>query len=103
MKYIIPQNKVDKVVFKYLDMNLRNLEKRKAAYYDGITFAYPDKEHGILGYENDGTLYIYDVLIDEISNGFGLKESDTKSVITRWVVDKLQLDVKDTIIGLLIY
>ena len=96
MKYVIPQDKVDKIVFKYLDMNLRNLEKRKAKHYDGFVFAYPDEKFGILGYENNGTLYVYYGLINEISNVFGLEESDSKSVIIRWVSNRSQLEVINT-------
>ena len=96
MKYIIPQDKIDKIIFKYLDKYLKGLEKRKPKYYEGIVLAYPDEEYGILGYENNGTLYVYYGLIEEISNGFGLNQSDSKSVITRWVSDRLQLEVKNT-------
>jgi hypothetical protein len=97
MKYIITENKLDKIIFKYLDLNLRNLEKIKTNHHNNRTvYAFPDQKYGILGYENNGTLYIHYKLIDEISNGFGLKESDSKSVITRWVIDRLQLEVKNT-------
>ena len=96
MKYIIPENKLDKIIFKYLDNTLKNLEKRKPKYYEGIIFAYSNEEHGILGYENDGTLHIYYKLINEISEVFGLKESDSKYVIGRWASDRLQLEVKNT-------
>jgi hypothetical protein len=97
MKYIIPQDKLDNVVFKYLDLNLRNLEKRKAKFYKGIVYGFPDEEDAILGYRNDGILYVYYELIEEISNGFGLKDSDSKSIIGRWVSDRLQLDVMNTL------
>jgi hypothetical protein len=96
MKYIIPENKLDKIIFKYLDLNLRNLEKRNAKNYEGIIFAYPDKQYGILGYENNGTLYVHIELINEISNGFGLNQSDSKLVITRWASDRFQLEVINT-------
>ena len=96
MKNIIPQDKLDKIIFKYLDLNLKGLEKRKAKYYDGIIFAYPDKRYGILGYENNGTLYIYYKLIDEISSTFGLDESESELLISRWVSDRLQLEVTNT-------
>jgi hypothetical protein len=59
MKYIIPQNKIDTIVFKYLDLNLKGLEKRNPKHYKGIIFAYPDEEYGILGWKNDCSLYIY--------------------------------------------
>ena len=96
MKYIIPENKLDKIVFKYLDLNLKGLEKRNPWIYKGIVFAYPNQEFGILGYENNGTLYIYYKLIYEISSTFGLNESDSKSIISRWVSDRFQLEVKNT-------
>ena len=99
MKYIIPQDKIDKVVFKYLDLNLRNLEKRKPTYYNGIIFAYPDEKFGILGYhKNDGSLFIHYELIDEISSVFKLEESNIESIIGRWASDRLQLEVINTYI-----
>ena len=97
MKNIIPQDKIDNIVFRYLDNTLKNLEKRNAKYYKGIVYGFPDKEYGVLGYENTGTLYIYHELIEEISNGFGLKKSDSKSIIGRWASDRLQLEVINTI------
>jgi len=97
MKYIIPENKLDKIVFKYLDINLKGLEKRKSKDYKGIIFAYPNEEYKILRWENDGTLYIYYKLIDKISLGFGLNESNSKSIIGRWVIDRYKLEVKNTL------
>ena len=100
MKFVIRENKVDNIVFKYLDLTLKGLEKRKAKYYDGIIFAYPDpdEEYGVLGYKNYGTLYIYYKLIDEISNIFPLKRTEFKKLIGRWVSDRYQLEVKNTLI-----
>ena len=99
MKYIIPQDKIDKVVFKYLD--LKRFEKRKPQLYEGIIFAYPEinitlpyqKKYGILGWRNDGILYTSYILILEISDTFALDENDTESIIIRWVIDRYQLEV----------
>jgi hypothetical protein len=99
MKYIIPQDKIDKAVFKYLDMILKGLEKRKPEYYDGFVLRYPNEEYGILGYRSDGTLYIYYELINKISSFFGLKKPDIGSIIGRWVSNRLQLEVINTTIG----
>ena len=93
MKYEIPQDRLDKIIFKYLDVNLKGLKKRKPKYYKGIVFAYPDEEFGILGWENDGSLYIFDDLIDKISDVFGLEFDDSKELVGRWVSDRLQLDI----------
>ena len=94
MKYIIPQDKVDKIVFKYLD--LKRLEKRKPKFYEGIVFAHPDEKYGILGWKNDGTLYVYYKIVGEISSVFKLEVSDIESLIGRWVSDRYQLEVKNT-------
>ena len=98
MKYKIPQDKIDKIIFKYLDLNLKGLEKRKANYYEGIVFAYPDEEFGVLAYKNNGTFFIYYKLINEISNGFGLEKSDSKSIITRWASNRFKLEVNNTVV-----
>ena len=90
MKYIIPQDKVDKVVFKYLD--IKGLEIREPKYFEGVVFGYPDEEYGTLGWKNNGTLYIYYELIDEISTNFGMDRNDSKSIIGRWVNDRYRLD-----------
>ena len=96
MKYIIPENKLDKIIFKYLDLNLKHLEKRNAKHYEGIVYGFPDEEDSILGYRNDGTLYVYYDMIEEISEVFGLKDADSKSIISRWVSDRLKLYVMKT-------
>ena len=96
MKYIIPQDKVDKIIFKYLDLNLKGVEKKKPKYFEGFVFTFPDEEYGVLGWEKPGILYIYTKLIDDISNSFGLNKSDSKSVIGRWVEDRLKLEVVHT-------
>ena len=99
MKYIISENKLDKIVFKYLDLNLKGLEKRKPKHYKGIVLAYPNKDYGILVYENNGSLYIYHGLIDEISSSFGMDRNDSKSIIGRWASDRYQLEVINTVYG----
>ena len=96
MKYIIPQDRVDKIVFKYLDQNLKGLEKRKPKYFEGIVLAYPNEDYGILRWENNGFLYIYHEIIDEISETFGLVKSESKSIISRWFSDRYQLEVINT-------
>ena len=94
MKYIIPQDKIDNIVFKYLD--LKRLEKRKPKYFEGIVLAYPNEDYGILRWENNGFLYIYHEIIDEISSNFGMDKSDSKSIIGRWVSNRYQLEVINT-------
>ena len=83
-----------KDIYNYLDN--KGLEKRKPTYYDGFVFTYPNENYRILGWTNDGTLYIDFDLINEISSKFNMNKSDSKSIIGRWVSDRYQLEVKDT-------
>jgi len=101
MKYIIPENKLDNIVFKYLDLNLKDLEKIKYSYMDGMTFKRHNINDPVFFLQNGGTLYIYYELVDKISEIFNLEESDSQSVIGRWFSDRLQLDITDT--DLIIY
>ena len=94
MKYIITEGVLDRIIFHYLDLNLKGLKIRKSKYHEGFIFAYPDEICGILVYRNDvGTLHIYYELIEEISSVFGLDYSDSISIISRWVSNRLKLEV----------
>jgi hypothetical protein len=102
MKYEITQDRLDKIIFRYLDMEYGNLEKVKAKHVDvDIVFKKPnsDSDYGIMGWEKSGMLYIYYKLIKEISSVFSIKEIDSKEVIGRWVEDKYQIDVNHTQTG----
>ena len=97
MKYIIPQEKLNKIVFRYLDNKLLNkLEKYKAKYYDGIVYKLPNEEFGLLGWKKPDTLYVYYELIDEISDFFSLDSVDSEEIIGKWAEDRLQIEVKKT-------
>jgi hypothetical protein len=97
MKYIIPQDKIEKVVFKYLDLNLKGLIKQESEYYDGFVFAYPDNGWGIIGYQEDGTLLILRSFYSEVYSFFGLEISVLEPIIIKWASDRYQLDIKEII------
>ena len=95
MKYIITENKLNNIIFKYLDVKYGALEQKKGKYVD-IVFHFPDEEYGVLGWEKSGDLYVYYKLRDEISNFFGLESVDSLSVIGKWVEDRYNLKVINT-------
>jgi hypothetical protein len=95
MKYIITENRLNKVIFNYLDTKLSGLERNKGKYYD-IIFGFPNEEYGVLGWEKSGTLGIYYKIVDEISYYFGMKDSDTQKIISEWVQDRYNLKVINT-------
>ena len=94
MKYIITESKLDKIIFKYLDMKLNGIEKRNGVYTN-IVFAFPN-EHGLLGWKKSGDLYVLYELRDEIKNMFGLESPDAIDFIGRYVEDRYNLEVIHT-------
>jgi hypothetical protein len=96
MEHIITKNKLDKIVFKYLDMKLNGIKKRKGVYVD-IVFAFPDEEYGLLGWKKSGDLYVLYELRDEIKNIFGLESPEAFEVIGKYVEDRHNLEVKNTL------
>jgi hypothetical protein len=98
MEHIITKNKLDKIVFKYLDMKLNGIEKRKGVHTD-IVFGFPNNEYGLLGWKKSGVLYVFYELKDEIKNMFGLESPDAFDVIGRYVEDRYNLKVRHTFDG----
>ena len=97
MKYIITENRLNKVIFNYLDTELAGLKRKKGKYYD-VVFSFPNEEYGELGWEESGVLSIHYKLIDEISYYFGIDETDSKKVIGNWVEDRYNLKVTKNLI-----
>jgi len=95
MKYIITESRLENIVFKYLDMKYGALEQKMGEYTD-IVFTFPGEEYGLLGWLKSGNLYVYNEINDEISNYFGLRKVDSLKVIGKWVEDRHNLNVINT-------
>ena len=95
MKYIITENRLNNIIFKYLDSKYGALEQKKGEYTD-IVFTFPGEEYGLLGWLKSGNLYVYNEINDEISNYFGLRKVDSLKVIGKWVEDRHNLKVINT-------
>ena len=95
MKITISENRIEQLIFKYLDKKFVNLEKVKGKYYD-IVFKYPGEKYGILGWEKSGMLWIYYKLIDNISSIIPIEKSEIQKIIGRYVEDRFNLEVRNT-------
>ena len=95
MKVIIPEDRLERMVFKYLDTKFEGLEQTKGKYFD-IVFRYPGEEYGTLGWEKSGKLWIYYGLIDDISSFFPIEKSEIQKIIGRYVENRYNLKVKNT-------
>ena len=94
MKYIITENRLNDIIFKYLDVKYGALEQKRGEYSD-IVFAFPDEEDGVLGWSKSRGLYVYYELRNEISDYFGLNNVDSIRIISKWVEDRYHLKVID--------
>ena len=95
MKITISENRLEQMIFKYLDVKFKDLKKVKGKYYD-IVFKYPGEEFGILGWKKPGLLWIYYKLIDNIFSFFPIEKSEIQNIIGRYVEDRYNLKVTNT-------
>ena len=94
MKVIIPENRIEQLIFKYLDVKLKDLVQSKGEYCD-IVFRLPDEKVGILGWESD-VLYIYHKLINNIFSFIPIEKTEIQSIIGKYVEDRYTLKVRNT-------
>jgi hypothetical protein len=87
-------NKINKIIFKYLDsQNFVVIESTKKIYFVNSE----SDEYSTISYnKNNGWCIIYHELIKEISAFFSIKESDSEKVVSMWVENTLQMRVTDT-------
>ena len=95
MKVIIPENRLEQIIFKYLDVKFKDLKQSKGKYYD-IVFKYPGEDYGTLGWEKSGSLWIYYKLINNISSFIPIEKPEIQKIIGRYVEDRYNLKVTNT-------
>ena len=97
MKYIIPQDKLDKIAFKYLDKNLSAMQiNHHPKFFNGIIIYHPDDDNKRLGLSLGRTLLIPSSMLENINNVFGLDEPEAEKLIARWLSDRFKLEVEST-------
>ena len=96
MKITIREDRIEQLIFKYLDKRFEKLEKVKGESFN-IVFKYPGEEYGILGWDKSGSLWIYYKLIDNISSFIPIEKSEIQKIIGRYVEDRYNLKVTNTL------
>lgn len=92
MKVIIPENRLEQILFKYLDVKLKDLEQLKGRFYPKI-FKLPNEEFGIMGKEGKRLLVNYK-LTNKILSFIPIKKTEILKIIGRYVEDRYNLEVK---------
>ena len=95
MKYIISENKLEKIIFHYLDgKNLIKLNQGKRI--TSFVYSKTDLDAQIKYDSFDGWCYIGQELITDISNFFSLDSYHSRDYIGKWVQYTLQDEVTRT-------
>jgi hypothetical protein len=94
MKFLITESQFDNVIFKYLDNQdfIQINFDEKIYFVNSVNDVYAQIKYD----KNSGWCYVYYKLIEEISTFFSMQDSDSESVIGRWVENRLQMKVTDT-------
>ena len=92
MKVIIPENRLEQILFKYLDVKLKDLEQLKGRFYPKI-FKLPNEEFGIMGKEGKRLLVNYK-FTNKILSFIPIKKTEILKIIGRYVEDRYNLKVK---------
>lgn len=92
MKYVITESQLDKVIFRYLDVQDLNIIKIGASTY----FSYPDDNFAQIKYggnhANNELCFIFIGLIGKVSSLFSLNSYQSTRIIGQWVKKKLNLE-----------
>ena len=93
MKVIIPESRLEQIIFKYLDVNFKDLEQIKGRIVPKI-FKLPNEEFGIMGKEGKRLLVNYK-LTNKILSFIPIKKTEILKIIGRYVEDRYNLEVKN--------
>jgi hypothetical protein len=105
MKVVIPENRLEQIIFKYLDTKLKDVEQLEGQYFD-VLFRIPGHEFGIMGYNpsNEDTFYefdfnrVYNVLnihhtfIDNIFSFIPIEKKKIMELIYNYVENKYDVN-----------
>ena len=90
MKYIITENQMRKVQFKYLDYLFEDMYEVESAKYKRSKFWKKDDEV-VLELEKSGDLLVLHSIWSNISNMFSLGYRETQQLMKEWVKQRLGL------------
>ena len=99
MKVIIPENRLEQFIFKYLDVRFKDLEQDKGRFVE-IVFKFPGEQAGIMGWsKNDDSnrtlLSIYHKIIDDIFSLIPIEKREIVNMIGRYIENRYNLIVSD--------
>jgi hypothetical protein len=101
MKYIITENRLNDVIFKFLDFNYGTLEPEQSDMWgfplgDIVRLRFPGDYSHHINWKTPGVLSINYEIMSKISNYFGIENEDSLRIISKWVENRYNLKVINT-------
>ena len=95
MKYIITESRLDKVIFKYLDVKLNGVELVTGEDSDIRVFILPGEEFGLMTWigKKSNELWTYYEIVNDVKTMFSMGKFDALDVIGRYVESRYNLKV----------
>lgn len=92
MKVILTENRLENVIFKYLDNKLKDVEQIEGQYFD-VLFRLPDNQFGIMGYNpSKNVLEIHHKFIDDIFSIIPIQKTKIVKLIANYVENKYNVN-----------
>ena len=102
MKFEITNDKLEKIIFKYLDNKNYIIKETDDGYY--FLEDKDDKCFNIVVVKNDVECALYYELTEEIESFFSIETPMVKKILTRYVENILNIEVSNTdILGLMCF
>ena len=90
MKYIITENRLKKIEFKYLDYLFKDIYEFESKHNNSRFWKKDDEV--VLELKKWGNLYVSYSIWGDISNMFSLNYDEVQQLISEWVENRLELE-----------
>ena len=92
-KITIPENKLEQMIFKYLDTKFKDVKKSEGQYFD-VIFKIPGYDIGMVGYNNlSNVLNINGKLIDDVFSFVPIEKMKIMELIANYIVMKYHVNI----------
>lgn len=92
-KITIPENKLEQMIFKYLDTKFKDVKKSEGQYFD-VIFKIPGYDIGMVGYNDlSNVLNINGKLIDDVFSFVPIEKMKIMELIANYIVIKYRVNI----------
>jgi hypothetical protein len=91
MKFLITENQMRRLEFKYLNYLFDGMYEVESEEYPDSRFWKKDNEV-VLELQKSGKMWVYYVIWDNFSGMFSLEDNETQQVLKKWLEEHLNLE-----------